>query len=82
MSYHRFYTLLMFGNQCYRRKTRCNGEKLSCDGCVAIKSPCTYSTGKPLGKPKGSKNKFKRPKPSDEVVQNGKTQGKTHYDFD
>ncbi|KIW09341.1 hypothetical protein, variant 1 [Verruconis gallopava] len=51
-------------DQCYRCKVKCSGEKPMCDRCAANKSACTYSTGKPLGKPKGSKNKVQRRKTS------------------
>jgi hypothetical protein len=33
-----------------------------CERCRSNGSACTYSTGKPLGKPKGSKNKVQRSK--------------------
>jgi hypothetical protein len=53
---------MMLTEQCYRCKVKCNGVKPSCERCEGSKSACTYSTGKPLGKPKGSKNKVQRSK--------------------
>ncbi|KAH8703046.1 hypothetical protein BGW36DRAFT_82182 [Talaromyces proteolyticus] len=46
-------------DQCHRCKVACNGERPTCNRCVMNESPCTYSTGKPIGKPKGSKNRNK-----------------------
>ncbi|TID16020.1 Copper amine oxidase 1 [Venturia nashicola] len=49
-------------DQCYRCKVKCTGERPACERCQSSNSACTYSTGKPLGKPKGSKNKVQRTK--------------------
>lgn len=38
-------------DQCYRCKVRCSGTQESCDRCLQNSSICTYSLGKPLGKP-------------------------------
>ncbi|KAJ2906251.1 hypothetical protein MKZ38_002330 [Zalerion maritima] len=46
-------------DQCHRCKLRCTRELPQCERCRKTDSPCTFSTGKPLGKPKGSKNKVK-----------------------
>ncbi|KAF2404532.1 hypothetical protein EJ06DRAFT_526610 [Trichodelitschia bisporula] len=56
-------------DQCYRCKVRCSGERPTCERCQRNNSACTYSTGKPLGKPKGSKNKVKRLKTPQESEQ-------------
>ncbi|KAF2434840.1 hypothetical protein EJ08DRAFT_434115 [Tothia fuscella] len=49
------------------RSIRCSGERPSCERCRLAGSACTYSTGKPLGKPKGSKNKVQRNKTSPDL---------------
>ena len=46
-------------DQCHRCKVACNGGRPACDRCEKNDSTCTYSTGKPVGKPKGSKNRSK-----------------------
>lgn len=46
-------------DQCHRCKVACNGGRPACDRCETNGSTCTYSTGKPIGKPKGSKNRSK-----------------------
>ncbi|CZT03575.1 uncharacterized protein RAG0_10296 [Rhynchosporium agropyri] len=38
-------------DQCYRCKVRCSGQRDACDRCVRNKNTCTYSLGRPLGKP-------------------------------
>jgi len=38
-------------DQCYRCKVRCSGSRETCDRCLQNGSICTYSLGKPLGKP-------------------------------
>ncbi|RDW63622.1 hypothetical protein BP6252_11167 [Coleophoma cylindrospora] len=45
-------------DQCYRRKERCSGS-IPCDRCNSSNSTCTYSLGRPLGKPKGRRNNTK-----------------------
>lgn len=42
-------------DQCHRRKERCTGH-IPCDRCTSSSSTCTYSLGRPLGKPKGRRN--------------------------
>ncbi|RFU32835.1 hypothetical protein B7463_g3486, partial [Scytalidium lignicola] len=55
-------------DQCYRCKVRCSGARESCDRCHQNGSICTYSLGKPLGKPpkngrgRAPKNKTQRAK--------------------
>jgi hypothetical protein len=55
-------------DQCYRCKVRCSGTREACDRCLQNGSTCTYSLGKPLGKPpkhgrgRAPKNKNQRPK--------------------
>lgn len=44
-------------DQCHRLKLRCSNDGLLCEPCCQAGKACTYSTGKPIGKPKGSKNK-------------------------
>ena len=44
-------------DQCHRCKIACDGRRPACDRCAKNSSTCTYSTGKPIGKPKGSKNR-------------------------
>lgn len=46
-------------DQCHRRRLHCAGEKPSCYHCKRTGQTCTYSTGKPVGKPKGHR-KVKR----------------------
>jgi hypothetical protein len=46
-------------DQCHRCKVACDGGRPTCDRCERNGSACTYSTGKPIGKPKGSKNRNK-----------------------
>jgi hypothetical protein len=46
-------------DQCHRCKIACDGRRPTCNRCAKSNSVCTYSTGKPLGKPKGSKNHSK-----------------------
>lgn len=46
-------------DQCHRCKVACDGERPTCGRCSTNSSACTYSTGKPIGKPKGSKNRSK-----------------------
>ena len=46
-------------DQCHRCKVACDGGRPRCDRCEKNASACTYSTGKPIGKPKGSKNRNK-----------------------
>ncbi|KAH7139075.1 hypothetical protein B0J11DRAFT_575009 [Dendryphion nanum] len=46
-------------DQCHRCKVACDGGRPTCDRCGKNGSACTYSTGKPIGKPKGSKNRSK-----------------------
>lgn len=40
-------------DQCHRRRLHCIGEKPRCRNCGVKGQTCTYSTGKPVGKPKG-----------------------------
>lgn len=55
-------------DQCYRCKVRCSGTREACDRCLQNGSICTYSLGKPLGKPpkngrgRAPKNKTQRAK--------------------
>ena len=44
-------------DQCHRCKLRCTRELPHCQRCHKIGSACTFSTGKPIGKPRGSKNR-------------------------
>jgi hypothetical protein len=46
-------------DQCHRCKVACDGGRPTCQRCAINESACTYSTGKPIGKPKGSKNRNK-----------------------
>jgi len=46
-------------DQCHRCKIACDGGRPTCERCATNGSACTYSTGKPMGKPKGSKNRSK-----------------------
>ncbi|EEA21611.1 hypothetical protein PMAA_054120 [Talaromyces marneffei ATCC 18224] len=46
-------------DQCHRCKVACDGGRPTCQRCAMNESACTYSTGKPIGKPKGSKNRNK-----------------------
>ncbi|KIM96670.1 hypothetical protein OIDMADRAFT_182893 [Oidiodendron maius Zn] len=47
-------------DQCHRCKLRCTRELPRCERCSHLGSPCTFSTGKPIGKPRGRKNKNPR----------------------
>ena len=47
-------------DQCHRCKLRCTRELPCCERCSHLGSPCTFSTGKPIGKPRGRKNKNSR----------------------
>jgi Fungal Zn(2)-Cys(6) binuclear cluster domain len=47
-------------DQCHRCKLRCTRELPRCERCSYMGSPCTFSTGKPIGKPRGRKNKNSR----------------------
>jgi hypothetical protein len=68
-------------DQCYRCKVRCSGTREACDRCLQNGSTCTYSLGKPLGKPpkhgrgRAPKNKNQRPKrlrcSTDDVQEDG-----------
>lgn len=49
-------------DQCHRCKVRCSGGRPSCERCQSYGSTCTYSLGKPLGKP--PKNGRRKPLPS------------------
>lgn len=42
-------------DQCHRRKQPCAGGRPACPSCIRLGHICTYSTGKPVGKPKGHK---------------------------
>ncbi|KXT05034.1 hypothetical protein AC578_10283 [Pseudocercospora eumusae] len=44
-------------DQCFRRKHPCLGGRPSCEQCLKTGLTCTYSTGKPVGKPKGHKKR-------------------------
>lgn len=46
-------------DQCYRCKVRCSGTQDKCDRCVQNSSICTYSLGRPLGKPPKSGTRAK-----------------------
>lgn len=41
---------------CHHSKVRCSGGN-PCVSCTVAQTPCTYSVGSRLGRPKGSKNK-------------------------
>lgn len=47
---------------CHEAKTKCLGGGLEtpCRSCQEAQKPCTYSLGRRLGRPKGSKNKRKQ----------------------
>jgi hypothetical protein len=47
-------------DQCHRCKLKCSRNKPQCQRCESMASPCTYSTGRPLGKPRGSTNRRNR----------------------
>ncbi|KXT15064.1 hypothetical protein AC579_1501 [Pseudocercospora musae] len=44
-------------DQCFRRKHPCLGGRPSCEQCLKNGLICTYSTGRPVGKPKGHKKR-------------------------
>jgi len=51
-------------DQCYRCKVRCSGPRDNCDRCLQSGNICTYSLGKPLGKPpKNGRGKNPKSKP-------------------
>ena len=51
---------MVLSDQCHRCKVRCSGQTTPCERCSRSQNPCTYSLGKPVGKPKGHKQNISR----------------------
>lgn len=72
-------------DQCHRCKIACDGGRPTCERCATNGSACTYSIGKPIGKPKGSKNRGKldaqKPPVNEVGTAQALTQPPTHDGF-